>query len=109
MRKMTIAIVGAVVLLFAGLLAWNSGATTLTGALTAEPGTSHSLIEKIACFRQGLFCPPGLIWRNGECVPCPRILECDASKGECLYRTATGALKCKVFPRVPPKSNCPRL
>ena len=66
MRKVAIAIAGTVVLLFAGLLAWSSVATTLTGALTAEPGTNSSLVQKVACFRQGLFCPPGFFrpkWR----------------------------------------------
>lgn len=83
MRTVTLRITGAVVLLFAGLLTWNVGATTLTGAVTTSPGTSHSMIEK--------------------------VLECDASKGFCLIKDAMGRWICKKFDNVPPKSNCPRM
>lgn len=92
MRKLTMVIVGAIVLLLVGTLAWNANAAPLTGA-TALPATNYSIIEKAACgLRQGLFakrqglfarCPIGQHWRAGGCVPCAFAFVCPLPAGCC--------------------------
>ena len=74
MRKVAIGITGAVVLLLAGILAWNAEATTLTGATTFRAGTNYSLIEKAGCSEADQ-CPIGQeVWGTQEdhnkCVSC---------------------------------------
>jgi hypothetical protein len=79
MRKLVIGTTGAVALLLAGILAWNAEATTLTGAITARPGTNYSLVEKAGCWLPGLpgECDIGKHWvcsprgHHCRCAPCP--------------------------------------
>jgi len=47
MRKLLIGMTGASLLL--GFLGGNAEATSLTGAITFQPRTNHSLVEKAAC------------------------------------------------------------
>jgi len=103
MRKLMMRITWVVLFLFAGLPTWNVGAANLTGALTTGSSTNHSLIEKVACFNQGFFCPPGLVWRHGECIPCPFVIRCAYPK--CVVRTPDG-YACKNLDGVPPHA-CP--
>ena len=53
MRKPVVGIIAAVTILFAGILAWNAEATTLTSATAVPPGTNFSLIEKAGCWLPG--------------------------------------------------------
>ena len=80
MRKLAIAITGAVALLLAGVLAWNAEATTLTSVATAHPATNFSLVEKAGCWLPGLpgECELGQqkvcdrFHKKGcKCAPCP--------------------------------------
>jgi hypothetical protein len=92
MRKLFIAMTTATVLLLTGSLAWNVGATPVTGFTSAaQLGTHGSLVEKAACGRGGLFaaCPAGqhrvCRGRLGACVCVP----CRAA-GFCHRRCGTG-------------------
>ena len=80
MRKLALGITAAVVLLLAGILAWNAEATTLTSAATAHPAANFSLAEKAGCWLPGLpgECELGqqkvcdrFHKRGCHCVPCP--------------------------------------
>ena len=53
MRKLAIGIAGATALMFAGILAWNAEATTLTSAATIHTETNDSLVEKAGCWLPG--------------------------------------------------------
>jgi hypothetical protein len=79
MRKVTKRITWALVLLFAGLLAWNVGAAAPTGGLTTEPRANYTLVQKV-------------IWL--KCV-----------YPECVVRTPDG-YACQRVNGVPPKK-CP--
>jgi hypothetical protein len=85
MRKVSVAIAGALVLLIVGILAWNAEATPLTGATPLHSAADSSLAEKIACRRQTPFsrCPLGQHWQAGSCVPCPGFLACPCAPGYC--------------------------
>jgi len=48
MRKVSIAITGAVILLLVGVLAWTADATPLAGTTGVQSGT-YSLIQKAGC------------------------------------------------------------
>jgi hypothetical protein len=50
MRKLVIGMTVAASLMLAGALAWDAQATTLAG----HPETSHSLVQKAACWLPGL-------------------------------------------------------
>jgi hypothetical protein len=77
MRKVVFGLTGAVVLLVAGIFAWNAEATSLTGTIMVHPG-HYSLVEKAGCRRNGGFCPLGLRVKCSagsqpgkcQCVPC---------------------------------------
>ena len=76
MRKLSIGIIMAAVLLITGSLAWNAGATPVTGFTNAaQLGTHGSLVEKAACRSAGFFCPAGqqrvCRGRLGMCVCVP--------------------------------------
>ena len=96
MRKLPMGISTAIALLLTGMLAWNAGATTLTGATAAHPGASYSLVEKVGCRRSWL-CPMGEIRICSapgvcECVPCERGLRCTPPK---VLVNEDGVWKCK--------------
>ena len=71
MRKVIMGITGAVVLLFAGILAWNAEATALAGTISVQAGTNYSLVQKAGCRLPG-FCPRGEDLVNGRCVACAK-------------------------------------
>src|SRR5512136_174175 len=77
MRRIAIGITGVVVLLLAGIFAWNAKATSLTGIVSVHPGLNYSLVEKAACGGGAFFarCEPGLRWSGeiDQCVPCALI------------------------------------
>ena len=75
MRKSYVAITGAVLVLFVGLLAWNAGATPLTASAILHSGSSSSLIEKTA----GGKCIAGWHKRGHTCVPGHHHLTCPCS------------------------------
>jgi hypothetical protein len=49
MLKFPLRVAGPVVLLIAGLLAWDAEATTLTGFLGIQSVTDYSLLNKVGC------------------------------------------------------------
>jgi hypothetical protein len=64
MRKVIIGIAGTVVLLLAGILAWDAEATSLTRTIMVHPGPNYSLVSgqdlKGYCGRPpGSGCGPG--------------------------------------------------
>ena len=76
MRKLSVGITAAVLLLLAGIFAWNAEATTLSGTVTVHPTTNLSLVQKAGCWLPGN-CNIGqtqICDRRGrcKCKPCPR-------------------------------------
>lgn len=74
MRKFAITFAAGLVMVLAGLFAWQADATTLGGALGVPPVTkNYSPIEKVGCRGYGR-CPLGLRWTCGPyrcwCAPC---------------------------------------
>jgi hypothetical protein len=53
MRKSIIGIAAATVLVLIGILAWNTEATALTGAVPAHLQNTMSLVEKAGCWLPG--------------------------------------------------------
>lgn len=77
MRKVSIAITGAVVFLLVGIWAWTADAAALTGSTGAQLGANYSLVEKVGC--------------NSVPDPiCPsdKAVECDTNPG-------AGAIVCR--------------
>ncbi len=75
MRKFAIMLAAALTMLFAGALAWNAQATTVTSATIGAKAKNYSpIVHETACRGWGRHCPPGFIWRCGPwrcaCRPC---------------------------------------
>lgn len=49
MRKLAIILTATVAMLFAGLLAWNADATTVSGAVTIGAKTYSPIVEETGC------------------------------------------------------------
>jgi hypothetical protein len=87
MRKIVVGIAGVVSLLLAGILAWDAGATPLTGTIGVQPGPNYSFVEKAACGGPGILgrCPIGQHWiclapNNCACIDCNQALICSPPK-----------------------------
>jgi hypothetical protein len=95
MRKL--GITGAVVLLLAGLSAWNAEATPLTGTMSVQPGTNYSLVEKAECqganvvceAKKMVACNKGTPQPDCACVDCPppNIHGCPCGAKSCCATT----------------------
>jgi hypothetical protein len=53
MRKLVIVLTATVAMLFAGLLAWNAEATTVTGPVAVGAKTHSPIVEETGCRRNG--------------------------------------------------------
>ncbi|HLL27442.1 MAG TPA: hypothetical protein VKT73_07300 [Xanthobacteraceae bacterium] len=69
MRKLTMLLSFAAVVLVAGLFAMNANAQTWKSGGNLAATHNYSPIEKAACYGWGANCPPGRTWvcRPGGC------------------------------------------
>jgi hypothetical protein len=75
MRKLAICVAALMVMIGAGVVAWQAQATTPSVASTLGTNAkTYSLVHKAACRAWGRHCPPGFIWTCGParcwCRPC---------------------------------------
>jgi hypothetical protein len=77
MRKVALALAAAVLLLFAGSLAWKADATVMTPDF-ARAAKAYSPVDQIAC-KYDAFCKPGYV------MVC-RLFDCFCARCSRLYR-----------------------
>jgi hypothetical protein len=75
MRKLTLILIAATAMVFAGLLVWKAEAMPAAGAANiGAVSKSLSPVEKAACGGWGRHCRPGRHWvcrpRGCWCAPC---------------------------------------
>jgi hypothetical protein len=99
MRKMTIAIARAAILLLAGVFICNAEAATLSGIVGVQP--SNALIEMVGCDKtDDPLCEPGkeISCTKGDAGPVCACLECDSGEKALCPNTSICAPRgtCKV-------------